>query len=115
MGPVRQISEIRTEAFASNKREKFGLYRVFRGENTDCLLRKSLRRLRVQFPKEYDVDTSVNSALFYVKDVTVLEFYMDEIKLLFSLKTSSFAINSLVSDIGNESMDALDAELPQNR
>ena len=24
MGPVRQISEIRNEAFASNKREKFG-------------------------------------------------------------------------------------------
>ena len=50
-----------------------------------------------------------------MKDVTVLEFYMDEIKLLSSLKTSSFAINSLVSDIGNESMDALDAEFPQNR
>ena len=114
MGPVRQISEFRTEAFTSNKREKFGFYGVFRGENTDCLLRKSLRYLRVQFPKEYDADRSVNSALFYVKDVTVLEFYMDEIKLLSSLKTSSFAINSLVSDIGNESMDALDAEFPQN-
>ena len=73
MVPVRQISEIRTEAFASNKQGKFGFYRVFRGENTDCLLRKSLRRLRVQFPKEYDVDRSVNSALFYVKDETVLD------------------------------------------
>ena len=50
-GPVRQISEIRIEAFASNKREKFGFYGFFRGENTDCLLRKSLCRLRVQFPK----------------------------------------------------------------
>ena len=115
MGPVCQISEIRTEAFASNKQEKFGFYGVFRGENMDCLLRKSLRPLRVQFPKEYDVDRSVNSALFYVKDVTVLEFYMDEIKLLSSLKTSSFTINSLLSDIGNESKDALDAEFPQNR
>ena len=88
MGPVHQISEIRSEAFASNKREKFGFYGFFRGENTDCLLRKSLRLLRVQFPKEYDVDRSVNSALFYVKDETVLEFcqfYMDEIKLLPSL------------------------------
>ena len=75
MGPVHQISEIRSEAFASNKREKFGFYGFFRGENTDCLLRKSLRLLRVQFPKEYDVDRSVNSALFfYVKDETVLEF-----------------------------------------
>ena len=74
MGPVRQISEIRTEAFASNnKQEKFGFYEVFRGENTDTLLRKSLGRLRVQFPKEYDVDRSVNSALFYVKDETVLD------------------------------------------
>ena len=89
MGLVRQISETRTEAFASNKPEKFGFYGVFRGENTDCLLRKSLRRLRVQFPKEYDVDRSVNSVLFYVKDVIVLEFYMDEIKLLSSLKTLS--------------------------
>ena len=51
MGPVRQISEIRTEAFASNKQGKFGFYGVFRGENTDCLLRKSLRRLRVDSPK----------------------------------------------------------------
>ena len=88
MGPVHQISEIRTEAFGSNKREKFGFYGVFRGENTDCLLRKSLRLLRVQFPKKYDVDRSVNSALFNVKDETVLEFcqfYMDEIKLLSSL------------------------------
>ena len=34
MGPVRQISEIRTEALASNKREKFRFYGVFRGENT---------------------------------------------------------------------------------
>ena len=107
MRPIRQISEIRTEAFASNKQEKFGFYRVFCGENTDCLLRKSLRHLCVQFPKEHDVDRSVNSALFYVKDETVLEFcqfYMDEIRLLFSLKTSSFAINS----------DALDAKFPQN-
>ena len=118
MRPVGQISEIRTEAFASNKRDKFGFYGVFRGENTDCLLRKSFRLLRVQFPKEYDVDRSVNSALFYMKDETVLEFcefYMDEIKLLSSLQTLSFAINSLVSDIGNESMDALDPEFPQNR
>ena len=115
MGSVHQISEIRAKAFASNKREKFGFYGVFRGENTDCLLRKSLCRLRVQFPKEYDVDRSVNSALFYVKDETVLEFYMDEIKLSSSLKASSFAINSLVSDIGNESMDTLDMEFPQNR
>ena len=107
MRPIHQISEIRTEAFASNKQEKFGFYGVFRGENTDCLLRKSLRLLRVQFPKEHDVDRSVNSALLYVKDETVLEFcqfYMDEIKLLSSLKTSSFAINS----------DALDAKFPQN-
>ena len=44
MGHVRQIPEIRTEAFASNKQEKFGFYEVFGGENTDCLLRKSLRR-----------------------------------------------------------------------
>ena len=118
MGPVHQISEIRTEVHASNKREKFGFDGVFRGENTDCLLRKSLRLLHVQFPKEYDVDRSVNIALFYVKDETVLEFCqfdMDEIKLLSSLKMSSFAINSLVSDIGNESMDALDTEFPQNR
>ena len=118
MGHVHQISEIRTEAFASNKREKYGFYGVFRGENTDCLLRKSLRLLHVQFPKEYDVDRSVNSALFYVKDETVLEFsqfYMDEIKLLSSLKTLSFTTHSLVSDIGNESRDALDAEFPQNR
>ena len=43
-----------------------------------------------------------------MKDETVLELCMDEIKLLSS-------INSLVSDIGNESMDALDAEFPQNR
>ena len=53
-----------------------------------------------------------------MKDETVLEFCqfdMDEIKLLSSLKMSSFAINSLVSDIGNESMDALDTEFPQNR
>ena len=73
MGHVRQISEIRTEAFASNKQGKFGFCGVFRGENTDCLLRKSLRRLRVQFLKEYDVDRSVNSAPFYVKDETVLD------------------------------------------
>ena len=107
MRPIHQVSEIRTEAFASNKQEKFRFYGVFRGENTDWLLRKSLRLLRVQFPKEHDVDRSVNSALFYVKDETVLEFcqfYMDEIKLLSSLKTSSFAINS----------DALDAKFPQN-
>ena len=106
MRSIHQISEISTEAFASNKQEKFGFYRIFRGENTDCLLRKSLR-LRVQFPKEHDVDRSVNSALFYMKDETVLEFcqcYMDEIKLLSSLKTSSFAIN----------LDALDAKFPQN-
>ena len=73
MGHVRQIPEIKTEAFASNKQEKFGFYEVFRGENTDCLLRKSFRRLRVQFPKEYDVDRSINSALFYAKDETVLD------------------------------------------
>ena len=81
MRPIHQNSGIRTEAFASNKQEKFGFYGVFRGENTDCLLRKSLRLLRVQFPKEHDLDRSVNSALFYVKDETVLEFcqfYMDE-------------------------------------
>ena len=40
------------------------IYGVFRGENTECLLQKSLRRLRVQFPKEYDVDRSVNGGLF---------------------------------------------------
>ena len=73
MGPVRHISEIRTEAFASNKREKFGFYGVVRGENTYCLLRKSLCRLHVQFPKECHVERSVNSALFYVKDLTVLD------------------------------------------
>ena len=32
MGHVRQISEIKTEAFTSNKREKFGFYGVFRGK-----------------------------------------------------------------------------------
>ena len=58
MGPVRQIPEIRTGAFASNKREKFGFDGVFLGENRDCLLRKSLCRLSVQFPKEYDVERS---------------------------------------------------------
>ena len=42
-------------------------------KNTDCLLRKSFCCLRVQFPKEYDVERSVNSALFYVKDETVLD------------------------------------------
>ena len=45
----------------------------FAEKNTDCLLRKSLCCLRVQFPKEYDVERSVNSALFYVKDVPVLD------------------------------------------
>ena len=40
---------------------------------------------------------------------------MTEIKLLPSLKTSSFANNTLVNDIGNESMNALDEEFPQNR
>ena len=51
--------------------------------------------------------TDLAIVLFYVKDETVLEFcqfYMDEVKLLSSLKTSSFAINS----------DALDAKFPQN-
>ena len=32
MGTVRQISEIRTEAFMSNNRDKFGFYGVFRGK-----------------------------------------------------------------------------------
>ena len=73
MGPVCQISEIKTKAFPSNKREKFGFYGVFRRKNTDCLLRKSLCCVRVQFPKEHDVERSVNSALFYVKDETVLD------------------------------------------
>ena len=33
MGPVRQISEIRTEAFTINKREKFGKTRTAYCEN----------------------------------------------------------------------------------
>ena len=69
----------------------------FAEKNTDCLLRKSLCCLRVQFPKEYDVERSVNSALVYVKDETILDLLMDEIKLLSLLKTSSFAINSVVT------------------
>ena len=36
MGTVRQISESRTGAFASNKHEKFGFYGVFCRQNTDC-------------------------------------------------------------------------------
>ena len=64
MGPVCQISEIKTEAFPSNKREKFGFYVVFRGKNTDCLLPKSLCCVRVQFPKEHDVERSVNMLSF---------------------------------------------------
>ena len=32
--------------------------------------------LRVPFPKEYDVDRSVNSAFFYVKDETVQRFWI---------------------------------------
>ena len=65
MGPVCQISEIKTEAFPSNKREKFGFYGVFRGKkNTDCLLRKSLCCVCVQFPKEHDVERSVNMLSF---------------------------------------------------
>ena len=64
MGPVCQISEIKTDAFPSNKREKFGFHGVFRRKNTDCLLRKSLCCVRVQFPKEHDVERSVNMLPF---------------------------------------------------
>ena len=64
MGPACQISEIKTEAFSSNKREKFGFYGVFRGKNTDCLLRKSLCCVHIQFSKELDVERSVNMLSF---------------------------------------------------
>ena len=47
--------------------------------------------------------------------MTSCENQENEIKLLPSLTTSSFAINSMVNDIENESMDALDEEFPQNR
>ena len=45
-----------------------------------------------------DVDRSVNGALFYVKDETVLDLWRDKIKLLSLLKTTSFAISSLVNE-----------------
>ena len=88
---LHQISEIGTEAFMRNKSEKFGFYRVFRGKNMDCVPEN-----HVQFSREYDVDRSVNSALSYVKDETVLDSWIDEIKLLSSLMTPSFAISSVI-------------------